>query len=295
MEINSGVYKISFTNDKNKKVYIGISNNLKRRKTDHLYSLNAGNHKNDYLQNAFKYYGKENFNYEILERCEVIELVEKEVFYILKFNSFKKGFGYNLTSGGEHKILAESTKKKLSIVKKGRRLSKETKLKLTIHNLLKNRPNIRINVVDEVLYVNDKIYSRGATNKIFKTPEQDLEYIEKRKIISKATSDRIKKIATGRIKSIEEINKLKKANIGRKSSDETKVKIGSYHIGKDITDYHKNCIAEKLGHKIMVTFCDGTNKIFKSKSEFKLKIGIQIYNISNKMLALKGISKIEGI
>ena len=43
--------------------------------------------------------GIENFTYEILEECSESELNEKEKFYIIKFNSFRKG--YNATEGGD--------------------------------------------------------------------------------------------------------------------------------------------------------------------------------------------------
>ena len=61
-----GVYKIYFETDKKNKVYIGISNNLTRRKTDHLNNLLENCHKNKFLQNAYKKYGVENFKFEIL-------------------------------------------------------------------------------------------------------------------------------------------------------------------------------------------------------------------------------------
>jgi len=186
--------------------------------------------------------------------------------YIKKYNSFNNKFGYNLTSGGEHFKLSESTKKKLSIVKSGGKLSDKTKIKLTIHNLLKNRPELKIELLDGKIFVDGKEYVKSKKGK-FKTPKEDIEYNEKRKEISKRQSEFAKKLGTNRVKSKEEIEKIRLANIGKKASDETKIKIGSYHKGKKITDSHKEGIKEKLGRKVILILENLEEIYFKSMNE----------------------------
>ena len=61
----SGVYKI--TNLTNGKVYIGSTQEFKRRSTQHLRSLEKGVHQNKHLQHAFNKDGTENFIFEVLE------------------------------------------------------------------------------------------------------------------------------------------------------------------------------------------------------------------------------------
>lgn len=283
-----GVYKIYFENDKKNKVYIGISNNLTRRKTEHLNNLLENCHKNKFLQNAYKKYGVENFKFEILEICEVGCLVSKEEEYIKKYNSFNNKYGYNLTSGGEHFKLSELTKKKLSIVKSGGKLSDKTKIKLTIHNLLKNRPELKIELLDGKIFVDGKEYVKSKKGK-FKTPKEDIEFKEKRKEISKRQSEFAKKLGTNRVKSKEEIEKIRLANIGKKASDETKIKIGSYHIGKEITNSHKEGIKEKLGHRVSLTKGNGFIIFFKSKNDCAKYLSVSINKInryfkSNKLI-----------
>tara|TARA_B100000902_G_scaffold375429_1_gene405408 strand:- start:61 stop:912 length:852 start_codon:yes stop_codon:yes gene_type:complete len=66
------------------------------------------------LYRAFKKHGIENFKVKILERCEVEELNEREVYWINFFNTFKDPHGYNCTEGGEGGEISEDTKERIS-------------------------------------------------------------------------------------------------------------------------------------------------------------------------------------
>ena len=95
-----GIYKI--TNKINNKIYIGKSINIEQRWKEHIrHSKNTFSRKKPPIHRAINKYGKENFYYEILEVCNIDELVEKEIFYIKKFDSTNKKIGYNLTPGGD--------------------------------------------------------------------------------------------------------------------------------------------------------------------------------------------------
>lgn len=91
-----GIYKIE--NKLNGKVYIGQSNNIERRWNEH---------KNNYLKINSKFYkaiqefGIENFELIILEECSEEELDEKELYYIIEYNSIKDG--YNTVYGAPYK------------------------------------------------------------------------------------------------------------------------------------------------------------------------------------------------
>jgi len=85
--MNSGIYLIK--NILDEKVYIGSSVNLKGRRYKHFWMLEKGIHDNPHLQNSYNKFGKENFKFEILENCECNILVERENYYIDKFNSNK--------------------------------------------------------------------------------------------------------------------------------------------------------------------------------------------------------------
>ena len=90
----SGVYKITCL--KNGMIYIGSSNNVGSRLSNHKYNLKNNSHHNYYLQEDYNLYGINNFKFEILETCEdnYLDLEQK---YLDKLKPFYKlGRGYNI-------------------------------------------------------------------------------------------------------------------------------------------------------------------------------------------------------
>ena len=93
------IYKI--TNLINGKIYIGQTNNPKRREREHFSLASSILEDNDgkILYNALLKYGPQNFSFEIIEdKCE--DYNEKEKFWIKTLNTLIP-FGYNMTEGGE--------------------------------------------------------------------------------------------------------------------------------------------------------------------------------------------------
>lgn len=88
------------TNKINGKCYIGITTKtLEYRKITHQKAAKYVNRK---FYNVMNKYGFDNFEWDVLEECNSIsELLERECYYIDKYNSMS--VGYNLTSGGEFK------------------------------------------------------------------------------------------------------------------------------------------------------------------------------------------------
>ena len=86
-----GIYKITKKDDG--KSYIGQSNNIERRFKEHQYKKELA------IDQAIQKYGKEAFEYEILEECKLSELDKKEKYWIKYYNTYK-GFGYNCDEGG---------------------------------------------------------------------------------------------------------------------------------------------------------------------------------------------------
>jgi hypothetical protein len=85
--------------------------------------LRNSRHDNLFLQKSYDKYGDKNFVYEVLETCDNDLLVEKENFYINKFNSCNPSFGYNL-----------------AFVNEDRRntFNENVKINLSKHNSIKN-------------------------------------------------------------------------------------------------------------------------------------------------------------
>ena len=119
-----GIYCIK--NKTNGKVYIGKSKNIYSRLYQHLSDLNLGKHKskNSHLLNAWIKYGRDNFEYVVLEYLDEQneQLVkERELYWILEFKSIDRNFGYNLRLDSETRMIVhKETSEKIS-----RRLKKE--------------------------------------------------------------------------------------------------------------------------------------------------------------------------
>ena len=93
-------YIYIITNNINKKVYIGQTNDPKRREREH-FSFGYIKDKKEIkiLYNAMKKYGIQNFNFSIIEG-PVENYNEREKFWIEHYNSLTPN-GYNMTEGGE--------------------------------------------------------------------------------------------------------------------------------------------------------------------------------------------------
>lgn len=95
-----GIYCIENIQDKRK--YIGMSSDIKRRWDDHKTRLNHNTHVNQYLQAAWVKYGENNFSFYIIELCDREKLSERECYYIKAYHTLSHEQGYNLTTGGEN-------------------------------------------------------------------------------------------------------------------------------------------------------------------------------------------------
>lgn len=153
----TGIYKI--TNKINGKFYIGLSNNIKRRWSEHKTPKNINRTTN--IAKAFRKYGIENFEFEVIEICEADKLAEREMYHIEKLKP-----EYNMNEGGvgnlgheisdEFKLhlkncgkkqwesmTEEDKKRRISNNLKGPRIghsvSDETRAKLRSHNLGKKQ------------------------------------------------------------------------------------------------------------------------------------------------------------
>lgn len=91
-----GIYKIE--NKINGKIYIGQSIEIERRWQKHLSASD------DFIvHQAIRKYGKENFIFSILEECELIDLNEKENYWINFYQSIVPN-GYNMIPGGSNGV-----------------------------------------------------------------------------------------------------------------------------------------------------------------------------------------------
>jgi len=94
-----GIYKIECL--VNGKLYIGQSKNIEGRFRQHTGKLNRRKHFNSYLQRAWNKYGEGSFTFSIVEETTIIDISEREIYWIKFLRSHVREDGYNLTTGGE--------------------------------------------------------------------------------------------------------------------------------------------------------------------------------------------------
>lgn len=152
-----GIYKI--TNKITNECYIGQSRNILKRWQDHYYKLDTDRTKNLHLYRAFKKYGFENFNFEIIEKCSIEQLNEKEVYWIQYYDSYNNG--YNLTPGGDYSSSSQRVATRQEVIEiRKRELNYDT-----FSNVCKDYPHLSKSIIKgiwEGQTYND-IYVEGFT------------------------------------------------------------------------------------------------------------------------------------
>jgi group I intron endonuclease len=122
---NRGVYRWLCT--VTGKSYVGSSQNLRRRKNEHVCKLRANKHENPKLQHAWNKYGPEAFQWEVLAYCAVPDLLSQEQLAMNAFDAVTSGYNISLIAGAPmrgRKASAE-TLQRMSLSKKGKKQSAE--------------------------------------------------------------------------------------------------------------------------------------------------------------------------
>lgn len=117
METNDKKYIIYMHTSPSVKRYIGITSQEpnKRWKSD-----GSGYKEQPYFWNAIQKYGWGNFKHEILMQDVTFENACKlEQEFIQYYKTYDRAYGYNLTLGGEGRLLTDEQKKKLSEQRQG--------------------------------------------------------------------------------------------------------------------------------------------------------------------------------
>lgn len=125
LEVKGLIYSI--TNIMNNKKYIGQTlRGFIERYNEYKYFIKNKSKLNTYLYNSFIKYGFDSFKFEIIDTGNSIQdLNEKEIYYIKKYNTTNRNFGYNLHEGGRNSLFSDETKMKMSINRKGKPKNKK--------------------------------------------------------------------------------------------------------------------------------------------------------------------------
>ena len=202
-----GIYKITSITGS---IYIGQSTHIESRFEGYKKLRCKGQPK---LHSSFKKHGVYNHAFEIIEECIQDLLNEREVHWVEHFNTFNTEHGMNLTSGGEHAIMSQETRKRISQNLTGKKHSEERNKKQS-----------------------EKL--KGTT----KSEEFKKKISDKMKGVPKSEEHRKNlkgnKNSVGNIKSEEGRKNVSKANIGNK-----------YASGKRTEEQNKRNSKSKMGNK----------------------------------------------
>lgn len=144
--MNERIYSVYIHIFKNGKVYIGIT----KRNPKERWKNGKGYKRNIVLYKAIEKYGWENIEHKVLySNLTKEEAEQKEIELIAKYNSTNHKFGYNVDNGGNcigtHSL---KTRKKLSEINKGKKLSQETIEKMR-KRMIGNKYNLGKKINDE--------------------------------------------------------------------------------------------------------------------------------------------------
>ncbi|ALN97313.1 homing endonuclease [Flavobacterium phage Fpv1] len=147
-----GIYCIR--NTVNNKCYIGKSVNIYERMRCHINLLNKrSKNENLYFINAWHKYGRNCFEYTVLEDCVKDNdlLKERELYYIKFYNTIDKKFGYNLRMDSSTSIIiSNETRLKLSVAHKIRFSKPEEVEKARIAGIKSMTPELRMQISKSV-------------------------------------------------------------------------------------------------------------------------------------------------
>jgi hypothetical protein len=119
-----GIYKITNSNNE---IYIGQSTNIELRK---IYYSKVKCTRQPKIYNSLKKYGWEQHVFEIIEKCTLEQLNEREIYWGLYYNVLGED-GLNLKLGDGRGLVNEETKQKLSKANKGKKRTKEQCLNIS--------------------------------------------------------------------------------------------------------------------------------------------------------------------
>ena len=242
-----GIYKIT---SPTKRVYIGQTNNFKRRMVHYKNGLCKGQTR---LYNSFLKYGVKNHEFEMIEECKEELLNEKERYWQERYDVLgRSGLNcrYQKIDGRSGKI-SEETKHKMSESQKGRVPSKKTR----------------------------ELWSRQRKGrKLSKEHIEILRKVHTNRKVSEDTRRKMSEAKKGWVPSEETREKMRKNRARQVFSKESLLKIGANHPNtKKVVDISTQeeyqsirQAAIQCGH-VYKTLNNWLNGISPNKSNLRLK------------------------
>lgn len=127
----TGIYRIVC--NINGKYYIGSAQDVAQRWKNHVTLLRLKRHHSIHLQRAWNRYGADNFTLEVIERCTLENLIEREQHYLDTLCPFH-GRGYNISPTAGSTRGAKRTPEqieRMAVFFRGRKLTPEHRAKIS--------------------------------------------------------------------------------------------------------------------------------------------------------------------
>ena len=212
-----GIYGIK--NKVNGKIYIGQSIKIERRWAEHKTELKKNKHPNQHLLNSYNKYGKDNFEFLILEECEKEKLNSMEEKWIDIF-SRDDVYNINLNIVDLRGDKNPNFGKKWTAEQKKKNTLKLPQVKLSIKEVIE----IKNLLLEGKLQDSEiaKKYGVGRTAITRISNGTRWSFVTGGRVVKKERRG-LRNI--GKSRSEETKEKLRKANLGIKKSEETKRKI----------------------------------------------------------------------
>lgn len=171
-----GIYVIY--NKTTDKKYVGKSKNIRRRITKHVSKLNLkSKDENRYLTNAWHKYGRQDFNYFVIEYIDnkcLDNLAKQELYWMEHFNTLDRKFGYNLRKDSSSNMITHEETRKLMSKSRKKRYKDNPELRIEIgersSRFWKNNPDIKKEMAESV--------SRAKTNYIIVQFDKDFNLVQ---------------------------------------------------------------------------------------------------------------------
>jgi group I intron endonuclease len=129
--LNGKIAVYAITHLRSGKLYVGASADVERRFRDHRSLLRYGDHHSSRLQTEWNQFGEDAFSFEMVEKCCIENLWERERFHI----DFAREVGIPL-----YNVPLEEHRRKMSETRLGMTHSEETKRKMSETHLGKKFP-----------------------------------------------------------------------------------------------------------------------------------------------------------
>lgn len=237
------IYKIR--NLINGKLYVGqTTSRLSERWSQHKCDAIRRN-RNTYICNAIRKYGAENFEITALATCDSLEEMNNREIYYIKLLRTVEPHGYNLSPGGLSWERTQETRNKLASYRRGRKLSEETKRKISEnlrgpknHNYGKKMPQHVKDKISEANKGNSHPHKQETKDKISEANGRREWKLESRQKLSiqmtgkkrvphsETTKQKMSNARKGFRQTDDTKKKLSRIKTGTTHSSETKIKIG---------------------------------------------------------------------